>query len=88
MDTHLGPSPAEVPCLVEEGSFSCFAQSKRKLKLKLKQHKLYSMAREWRSRNLVHKSISRLNGKKDLLLRRKDNVGRSETNMHSFSGKE
>lgn len=38
------------------------------------------MVREWRSRNLVHESTSHLNGERDLLLRNKDDEGRSETN--------
>ena len=38
------------------------------------------MAREWRSRKLVHKSTSGLDSERDLLLRSKDNAGRSETN--------
>ena len=38
------------------------------------------MVREWRSINLVQKSTSHLNGERDLLLRNKDDGGRSETN--------
>ena len=50
-----------------------------KRKLTLKQHKLYSVAKEQSSRNLVHKSTFCFNGERDLLLRRKDNEW-NETN--------
>lgn len=57
-----------------------FTQPKTKPKLRWKQHTLYSMARERRSRNLVHQSTSGLDSERDLLSRSKDNAGRSEIN--------
>ena len=59
MDHHLGPSQAEAPCLGGEGAFLFgFTQPMTKLTLRLKQRKLYSMARERRSGDLVRKSTS------------------------------
>lgn len=49
-----------------------------KLKLRLTQHKLYSLAKEWRSRNLVHRSTSCLWGKRDLILKSKDKSQKTE----------
>ena len=47
-----------------------FTQPKTKVKLRLKPQKLYSMARKWRSRNLVHKSNSHPNGESDVVVLR------------------
>ena len=78
---YSGPSPAQTLCLGREGSFPLgFTQPKRKLKLRSVQCKLYSMAKEWRSGNLVHRSTShsRSCGERDLILKNKDSAGRSE----------
>ena len=56
-----------------------FAQPKIKPKLSWGATQLQSMAREWRSRNLTHKSTSGPNCKRDLPLRSKNNAGRSES---------
>ena len=56
---HLGPSQAEVLFLAGEGPFLIqIHKSEKKLMLSLKQHKFYSMAREWKSRDLFQKSTS------------------------------
>ena len=50
-------------------------QLKIKPKLRLKQCRLYSMAREWRSGNFVHKWTPHTPGKKDLILKSEDTGG-------------
>lgn len=66
--THAGVLDwAETPCFCWGNSFSAYCDHfvtvipVTKWMLRLKQCKLYSMAKEWRSRNLVHKSASRPN---------------------------
>lgn len=68
------------PALVGKVLFPLgFTQSKTKPKLRSKQHKLYSMSRDQNRENLVPKSTSGSHHGKDLLLRSKDNAGRSKT---------
>ena len=59
-------------------------QLKIKPKLRLKQRRLYSMAREWRSGNFVHKWTPRTPGKKDLILKSEDTGRRSEANAEEL----
>ena len=73
VDPHLGPSLAKTPALTTRKVLFPFRfiRSQTKLKLSLKQHKLYSKARgggkkRERSENIIHISTSCLNGKKDL----------------------
>ena len=72
VDPHLGPSLAKTPALATRKVLFPFRfiWSQTKLKLSLKEHKLYSKAGVggWgeRSENIIHKSTSCLNGKKDL----------------------
>lgn len=90
---NVGPGLAKAPTLAEKVLFLFeFTQPNPKWKLRVEQHKLYSLVREWRSGNLltVHKQTSRLNGEPDLPLRTMGGrvrrmMGRQ---MLSFSGKE
>ena len=73
VDPHLCPSLAKTPALTTRKVLFPFRfiRSQTKLKLSLKQHKLYSKARggekkRERSENINHISTSCLNGKKDL----------------------
>ena len=55
------------------------------------QPKFSSVAKEWRSGNLIHRSTSHPHGERDLLLKSKDRGKRSEANdreaEHSSAGK-
>lgn len=63
-----------------------FTQTKTKPKLRLKPQKLYSMARKWRSRNLVHKSNSHPNGERDVVvLRREDDRRRADNEGEAYA---
>ena len=63
---------------------SCVA-AKNKTKPEIEAAQLYSMAREWRSGNLVHRS-THLNVRRDVLLRSKDSWRRSEINDGKEAG--
>ena len=62
-----------------------FTQPKTKPKLRLKSQKLYSMARKWRSRNLVHKSNSHPNGERDVVLRGEDDRRRADNEGEPYA---
>ena len=56
------------------------AQALRETKAEINAaQKFYSVAKEWRSENLVHRSTSRPHGERDLILKSKDKGRRSET---------
>ena len=63
MDPRLDASPVETSCLGGEGSFPfCIRTANDETVLRLKQDTLYSVAREWRSGNLVHRAASLARG--------------------------
>lgn len=61
-----------------------------KPKLRLEQNKFYSVAKEWKSGNLLGKSTSQTNfSQRHQIYRRselkKEEIGKSERNIHEFS---
>ena len=78
IDPSSGASPAEtLPC--QESSFALgFTQPEMKLTLRSVQHKLYLMAKELRRGHLSSQINFHPPGKRDLMLKNKDNTERSE----------
>ena len=75
-----GPSLAKALCLSWDMFFFHSGSCSQTMKLRSMQHKLYSMAKNWRSENLLHRSTSHPGGEKDFILKSKDKERRREAN--------